>query len=471
MVGERLERRAAVLPGPRPGGLLRRAPGAHRLPRFLRLPGSRRAAATPNPVRGGLSPTCCAPSPPAACSHLLSDEGDDLLTHEALVTVFDLHLLEPELRPAAAMVCTETVWAAAAQDPRPRLLVVDEVWSIMQHPEGAAFMVSDGQARPQAPVGVAVHHPGRAGPPLRGLFKSHHRPLAEGRSSRTPHSSCCFQQDAAADRHRGRSLRPAGGAATVAALLSAGEMGCYWRGATDFPSASRPPPRRPRSSSGAPVPGTRPPTPNSNRGRLYRYEYQRQETCCSGSGRRRKPRSLLAVTPPRTGERTLLGVENLLQSIAVPEPFSLETRGGHGRRDPAGPLPGRPGGQAGQLAAHYPQARIREVAGGRGSHASSTGASRPGVMTLRADGPEYVPLRTFRDDDLLDPGSDPLIALIGCPLRAARKGSGCCGPPVAALPGPRLVPGPPGPGPPAGRAGQPRAFVHLPDQAPASWTA
>ena len=74
--------------------------------------------------------------------NLLSDEGDDLLAREALVTVFDLHLLEPELRPAAAMVCTETVWAAAAQDPRPRLLVVDEVWSIMQHPEGAAFMVS-----------------------------------------------------------------------------------------------------------------------------------------------------------------------------------------------------------------------------------------------------------------------------------------------------------------------------------------
>ena len=74
--------------------------------------------------------------------HLLSDEGDDLLGKEALVTVFDLRLLEPELRPAAAMVCTETVWAAAAQNPKPRLLVVDEVWSIMQHPEGAAFMVS-----------------------------------------------------------------------------------------------------------------------------------------------------------------------------------------------------------------------------------------------------------------------------------------------------------------------------------------
>ena len=62
--------------------------------------------------------------------NLLSDEGDDLLSNEALITVFDLRLLEPELRPAAA------------QDPKPRLLVVDEVWSIMQHPEGAAFMVS-----------------------------------------------------------------------------------------------------------------------------------------------------------------------------------------------------------------------------------------------------------------------------------------------------------------------------------------
>ena len=74
--------------------------------------------------------------------HLLTDEGDDLLANEAPVTVFDLRLLEPELRPAAAMVCTETVWTAAAQNPKPRLLVVDEVWSIMQHPEGAAFMVS-----------------------------------------------------------------------------------------------------------------------------------------------------------------------------------------------------------------------------------------------------------------------------------------------------------------------------------------
>ena len=34
-------------------------------------------------------------------------------------------------------------------------------------------------------------------------------------------------------------------------------------------------------------------------------------------------------------------------------------------------------------------------------------------MSLRVQGPPYVPLRTFRDDDLLDPGSDPILALLG----------------------------------------------------------
>ena len=96
----------------------------------------------PESSSGQALPRLLRPFATGSLRHLLSDEGDDLLGNEALITVFDLRLLEPELRPAAAMVCTETVWAAAAQDPKPRLLVVDEVWSIMQHPEGAAFMVS-----------------------------------------------------------------------------------------------------------------------------------------------------------------------------------------------------------------------------------------------------------------------------------------------------------------------------------------
>ena len=125
----------------------------------------------------------------------------------------------------------------------------------------------------------------------------------------------------------------------------------------------------------------------------------------------RKPPVLLAVTPPRTEERTMLGVENMLQSIAVPEPFSLELAGD---ADGVTLLARCLDDQVvrGQIAAHYPQARIHKLSAeedplrlGEGEQAWS--------MTLRADGPEYVPLRVFRDDDLLDPGSDPLIAILG----------------------------------------------------------
>ena len=127
--------------------------------------------------------------------------------------------------------------------------------------------------------------------------------------------------------------------------------------------------------------------------------------------RDRRPLVLLAVTPPRTGERTLLGVENLLGSIAVPEPFSLELAGdADGVTLMARCLDERV--VRGQIAAGYPQAQIHEIAPeddplrlGEEEQAWS--------ITLRADGPEYAPLRVFRDDDLLDPGSDPLIVLMG----------------------------------------------------------
>ena len=130
-----------------------------------------------------------------------------------------------------------------------------------------------------------------------------------------------------------------------------------------------------------------------------------------GSDQNKKPPALLAVTPPRTGERTLLGVENLLGSIAVPEPFSLELAG-----DPDGvTLLARCQDEAvvkGQLSSHYPQARIHEVPPEEDPLRLEPG-ERAWSMTLRSGGPDYMPLRTFRDDDLLDPGSDPLIALLG----------------------------------------------------------
>ena len=120
---------------------------------------------------------------------------------------------------------------------------------------------------------------------------------------------------------------------------------------------------------------------------------------------------VLAVTPPRAGERTLLGVENLLQSIAVPEPFSLELAGDmDGVTLMARCLDDRV--VRGQLSAHYPQARIQTI--DPADDPLRVGEKEQAwSMTLRADAPEYVPLRTFRDDDLLDPGSDPLIALMG----------------------------------------------------------
>ena len=120
---------------------------------------------------------------------------------------------------------------------------------------------------------------------------------------------------------------------------------------------------------------------------------------------------LLTITPPRTGERTLLGVENLLQALAVEEAFSLEISG---TADGASFLvrTSSPDVFQQQLAIHYPQARIRPVPPeedplrpGEGEQAFTK------VLTLARQ--EFLPLRTFRDDDILDAGSDPLLAVLG----------------------------------------------------------
>ncbi len=123
------------------------------------------------------------------------------------------------------------------------------------------------------------------------------------------------------------------------------------------------------------------------------------------------PPVLLAVTPPRTGERTLLGVENLLSSIAVPEPFSLELMGdASGVTLMARCLDDQVVRR--QLAAHYPQAGIHDIALDDDPLKLAPG-EQAWAMNLRPGGPEYVPLRVFGDDDLLDPGSDPILALLG----------------------------------------------------------
>ena len=120
---------------------------------------------------------------------------------------------------------------------------------------------------------------------------------------------------------------------------------------------------------------------------------------------------VLSVTAPRTEERSLSGVENFLRSIGVPEPFSLELVG-----DTAGVsllARCREGSFVRQqLGAHHRHAQVGEVSPEDDPLRLAEG-ERAWSTTLRLQGPEYLPLRTFDDDDLRDPGSDPLISVIG----------------------------------------------------------
>ena len=120
---------------------------------------------------------------------------------------------------------------------------------------------------------------------------------------------------------------------------------------------------------------------------------------------------LIAVTPERTGDHSLSGVESLLNSIAVPEPFSLELAGDSAgvtlmARCREGSLVKQ------QVGAFYPQARINEVPPENDPLRLAEG-EQAWSMNLRLRGPEYLPLRVLKDDHLREPGSDPLVSLIG----------------------------------------------------------
>ena len=185
-----------------------------------------------------------------------------------------------------------------------------------------------------------------------------------------------------------------------------------------------------------------------------------------GDGRNKRPPVLLAVTPPRTGERTLLGVENLLQSIAVPEPFSLELAADmdgvslmarcqedqvvqRPDRRPLSPGPHPPG------------------AGGRGPHLRPPGRAGLGNDAAGPTVPSTCRLRTFRDDDLLDPGSDPLIALMGALSELEEGERVLCRLLLRSL-GPDWSQAHQARAHKAGRPREPGAVLHLPDQAPAT---
>lgn len=61
---------------------------------------------------------------------------------EARLVVFDISGLEARIRPLATHLIGTWLWQRARSDPRPRLVVVDEMWDMLKYPSGADFLES-----------------------------------------------------------------------------------------------------------------------------------------------------------------------------------------------------------------------------------------------------------------------------------------------------------------------------------------
>ncbi|MDP9383552.1 MAG: hypothetical protein M3Q29_26090 [Chloroflexota bacterium] len=119
--------------------------------------------------------------------------------------------------------------------------------------------------------------------------------------------------------------------------------------------------------------------------------------------RRRTPPAteLTEIVTPRTNTAAITPVENMLASISTREPFSLEIAATHTERRflmrAASPEMSRR--LTRQVSAAYPQAGLRPVDSTSDPALPNFGERVAAcVMTLRE--PEYLPIRTFRDDDV-----------------------------------------------------------------------
>ena len=73
---------------------------------------------------------------------LMRGDSRNLLENEAPVTSFNLKNLAGPMKPVATSVCSEVVWGMAVTRPRPRILVVDECWTVLATPSGAEALIT-----------------------------------------------------------------------------------------------------------------------------------------------------------------------------------------------------------------------------------------------------------------------------------------------------------------------------------------
>lgn len=70
--------------------------------------------------------------------------------------VFNVRDLEPELRPLGVYLIADYIWRKVRGSRRPRMLLIDEAWALMQHEEGARFLSSMARQARKHYLGLAT---------------------------------------------------------------------------------------------------------------------------------------------------------------------------------------------------------------------------------------------------------------------------------------------------------------------------
>ncbi|MCA1229656.1 VirB4 family type IV secretion system protein [Saccharopolyspora sp. 6M] len=85
-------------------------------------------------------------------------DGPTTTEPEGHLVTFGLRELPDELKPLGTLITLDAVWRRVTNpaDPRPRLVVVDEAWLLMQQPEGARFLFRMAKAARKHWAGLTV---------------------------------------------------------------------------------------------------------------------------------------------------------------------------------------------------------------------------------------------------------------------------------------------------------------------------